>query len=238
MLCIGHRGAKGHEPENTLRSIRRGLELGAEWIEIDVYAVEGRLIVIHDDTLDRTTNGRGLVEEHTLEQLRSLDAGKGEKIPFLEEVFELVDRTAGINVELKGKNTARLAAPFLREQLSRGWTADQLLVSSFNHRELAEFKALAPEIRIGALLVALPVDNAALAERLGAFSINPSVDHVDKELVEDAHRRGLKVFVFTVNSPRAIRRMTALGVDGVFSDYPDRVIEERKKSARDGQHEP
>src|SRR5579884_3789243 len=90
-LCIGHRGARGHEPENTVRSVRRALELGADGIEIDVYFVDGELIVIHDPTLDRTTNGRGRIVRKTFAQLRSLDAGKGERIPTLREIFETVD---------------------------------------------------------------------------------------------------------------------------------------------------
>ncbi|HWB60056.1 MAG TPA: glycerophosphodiester phosphodiesterase family protein, partial [Chthoniobacteraceae bacterium] len=86
-LCIGHRGAKGLEPENTLRSIRRALDLGVDGVEIDAWFVDGEVIVIHDDTLERTTNGHGLVQEQTFDYLRSLDAGKGEKIPTLREVF-------------------------------------------------------------------------------------------------------------------------------------------------------
>src|SRR5436309_1394238 len=98
-LCIGHRGARGHEPENTVRSVRRAMELGANGIEVDVYFVDGELIVIHDDTLDRTTNGHGPVVEQSLDFIRSLDAGKGEKIPTLREIFDAVDRRAFINVE-------------------------------------------------------------------------------------------------------------------------------------------
>ncbi len=101
LFCFGHRGARGHEPENTLRSVRQALELGANGIEVDVHPADGRLVVIHDDTLNRTTNGAGLVAEKTFSYLRSLDAGQGERIPTLEEVFDVVNRRAVINVELK-----------------------------------------------------------------------------------------------------------------------------------------
>ena len=102
-LCIGHRGACGHEPENTLRSIRRALELGAHGVEIDVRLVHGELLVMHDAKLDRTTNGRGYLARKSLEVLRALDAGQGERIPTLREVFETVHRRAFINIELKGR---------------------------------------------------------------------------------------------------------------------------------------
>ncbi len=111
MLCIGHRGAAGLEPENTLRSVRRALEVGADGIEIDVHCLDGELVVIHDHSLNRTTNGAGALRHHTLAEARQLDAGKGERIPFLREVLDLVDRRALVNIELKG---ARTAAPQVR----------------------------------------------------------------------------------------------------------------------------
>lgn len=224
MICIGHRGAMGYEPENTLRSIGKALALGAPWIEIDVYHVEGHLVVIHDDRLERTTNGHGCVAEQSYDYLRSLDAGKGERIPTLEEVFDLVGTQAGINVELKGPGTARPVAELVKRRVRQGWHYDNILVSSFDHRELRRAKNLDPHLHIGALIVGLPVTNAAFAVELGAWSVNPSVEFVDREFVDDAHRRGLKVLVFTVNHPEDIARMMALNVDGVFTNYPDRVL--------------
>ena len=110
MIAIGHRGAMGHEPENTIRSVRKALELGASWVEVDVYPVEGELVVIHDDRLERTTNGRGYVVEQSLDSLRSLDAGKGEKIPLLREVFDAVDHRAGVNVQFQCPAATKLVA--------------------------------------------------------------------------------------------------------------------------------
>ena len=123
LICFAHRGASGHEPENTLLSIQMALSLGAQWIEIDVHAAEGELVVIHDKRLERTTDGRGYVAEQSLEYLRSLDAGKGERIPLLREVFDLVGRRAGINIELKGHGTATPAVSFIDEYVKpHGWT--------------------------------------------------------------------------------------------------------------------
>ena len=107
-LCIGHRGAMGHAPENTLLSLKKALEMGAPCVEVDVYFVDGHLLVFHDDRLERTTNGFGYLADHDFEYLRSLDAGEGERIPTLREVFETVGLKAGVNIELKGPGTARL----------------------------------------------------------------------------------------------------------------------------------
>lgn len=213
----------GHAPENTLASFARALELGAPWVELDVYLVDGMLVVFHDDTLERTTNGRGRLDACSFEQLRRLDAGGGQRVPTLEEVFDLCQGRAGINVELKGPGTAEAVAAFLHTQYRLGWEPGQVLVSSFDHRALARFRQLEPETPLGALYYGAPVDNAAQAEALGASTLHPSLDFVDAELVQDAHRRGLKVLVYTVNSEEDIARMRALGVDGVFTNYPERI---------------
>ncbi len=221
-IVFAHRGASGHEPENTLRSFKRALELGASWIETDVYAVEHELVVIHDDRLERTTNGTGYVMKRSLEYLRSLDAGKGERIPLLRELFELVGARAGINVELKGADTAKLLAKLIGELLAdRTLTRDQLLVSSFNHRELRKFSELMPEIRTGALIVRIPLFYARLAEKLGAWSVHVSSEFINRRFVDDAHQHGLKVYVYTVNDLEMLQRMRGLGVDGVFTNYPE-----------------
>jgi glycerophosphoryl diester phosphodiesterase len=225
LFCFGHRGARGHEPENTLRSIRKALELGADGVEVDVYFVEGELVVIHDRTLGRTTNGRGYVMKKSFAYLRSLDAGRGEKIPTLAEVFDTVNHRAVINVELKGPSTAAPVAALIdRYVRRRGWCYEEFVVSSFDHAQLKEVKKLRPKIRIGALMEKPKRNAAALVQRLGAWSLNPAKESVTPELVADAHQRGLKVFVFTVNEPEDIARMESLGVDGVFSDFPERVL--------------
>ncbi|HKI69483.1 MAG TPA: glycerophosphodiester phosphodiesterase family protein [Verrucomicrobiae bacterium] len=225
LFCFGHRGARGHEPENTLRSVRRALELGANGIEVDVYLADGRLIVIHDDTLSRTTNGSGCVAEKSFAYLRSLDAGKGERIPTLAEIFGSVNRRAVINVELKGPGTAESVVHLIERYIqAKNWRYEDFVVSSFDHSQIQTIKRLQPKIRTGALIKIVPPGLAKFAERLGAWSLHPGKRCVTPKLVADAHRRGLKVFVFTVNRPSEIAAMAALGVDGVFTDYPDRVV--------------
>lgn len=224
-LCIGHRGARGHEPENTLLSIRRGLELGAQAIEIDVWHVEGELVVIHDARLERTTNGKGVVARKTLSYLRSLDAGKGERIPTLREVFQTVGRRAMINVELKGRRTAAPTVRLIEEFVTmHGWTYEDFLVSSFNRTELRAIKD--PRIRIGLLLTRPSRFFALSARRVRASTVNPAYKWVSAKFVQDAHRQGLLVFPYTVNEAADIHRMREMGVDGIFTDYPERVMPE------------
>ena len=225
LFCFGHRGACGHEPENTVRSVRKALELGADGIEVDVYFADGHLMVIHDDTLARTTNGHGRVMKKSFTYLRSLDAGSGEHIPTLAEIFDAVNRRAVINVELKGPHTAAPVTALIAGYVNqRGWSYDDFLVSSFDHARIREATRLCPDVRIGALIMKAPRGLAKFAETLGAWSLHAASRCVTPELVADAHRRGLKVFVFTINHPREIARMKKLGVDGVFSDFPERVV--------------
>jgi glycerophosphoryl diester phosphodiesterase len=225
-LCFAHRGASGHEPENTLLAIEKAIALGAPWIEIDVFAVEDELVVIHDERLEKTTNGKGLVMRQSLAYLRSLDAGKGQRIPLLREVFDLTQGRVGVNVELKGPETA---APVVRliDEYSKGpqgMSGGRILLSSFNFRELLKVRSLKPDIPIGALGFGLPPRHAKFAQDLGAVSVHTSMARVNRAFVDDAHRRGLKVFVYTVNRPEDVKRMRAMGVNGVFTNYPERVL--------------
>jgi len=228
LLCIGHRGAMGHAPENTLASFQKALELGTPCVELDVYYVDGKLMVFHDDRLERTTNGSGYLLDQNFDYLRSLDAGNGEKIPTLREVFEAIDLRAGVNIELKGPDTARPVVEFISALRKHGWNDDLILVSSFNHRKLAEVRRIDSRIRLGAMIVGLPVDNAAFAAVLGAYSVHLSLEFIDRRFVDNAHSRGLRVFVFTVNHPDDICKMEKLGVDGVFTNYPERVLRHQK----------
>ncbi len=216
----------GHEPENTLASIHKALELGVSYIEVDVCSVEGRLVVFHDARLERTTNGIGYLKEQSFEYLRSLDAGGGQCIPTLEEVCEALFSRACINIELKGPGTAASVSELIPELVRRGWNQDAILISSFDHRELAEMKRLIQNVKLGALICGIPVDHARFAEDLGAFSVHPSLEFVDQRFVDDAHSRNLKVYVHTVNHPEDIARSYRLGVEGVFTNFPERVLEQ------------
>jgi len=220
MLCIGHRGAAGHEPENTLRSIRRALHMGADGVEIDVYFHQGALIVLHDARLDRTTNARGPFRRHTLDSLRRLDAGNGERIPLLHEVLDTVNRRALVNIELKGPRTAAPVLALLRDYLFRGWTPADFILSSFRRTELRQLRA--SEFPIGILFARSPRLFRPLARALDAYSIHVPLSQVTSRLVSRVHADGRKLFVFTVNDRADMDRMQALRVDAIFTDFPDR----------------
>lgn len=224
-IKIGHRGARGYEPENTLRSFKKALELDVDMVELDVYVCKtAELVVIHDDKVNRTTDGTGYVTKKTLTELRDLDAGQGEKIPTLEEILDLVNNNSGVNIELKGPNTATPVADIINKYITKKyWSDNNFLVSSFNHRELAKFKKILPQVKIGALFAGIPFNYAKLAKELNAYSINLSQEFISQELVDDAHEQGLKVFVFTVNDNDDIQKIKSMGVDGIFSDFPDRL---------------
>lgn len=223
LFCIGHRGAMGYAPENTLLSIQKAIELKVDMIEIDVYYIDGELVVIHDDRLERTTNGAGYVWDKTFAELRVLDAGRGQQIPTLQEVADLIPDNIEINIEIKGRTATRPVLEFINQRCNNKNDKQRFLVSSFIHQELVLAHELDKDIRIGALCCAEPVKLAKFASKLNAYSVNPSLEFVTKEFVNDAHTRELKVFVYTVNHPEDITRMRDMGVDGVFSNYPDRV---------------
>ena len=234
LLVIGHRGAMGYEPENTLASFRKAIDLGADAIELDVYFLEGHLVVFHDETLERTTNGQGLLLEQNFTRLRSLDAGHGEKIPTLTEVFALINGRVPLNIELKGPDTAAPVVDFISGKRLAGLANEMFLVSSFNRELLVGVRQLDPHILLGVLVDTPLPDHLDFADELNAYAINSPLATVDKSLVSEAHDRGLKVFVYTVDEANDMKRMAELGADGVFSNYPDRVAGVRGKKKNPG----
>lgn len=221
MLMIGHRGAMGCAPENTLLSIHKAIELGADWVEIDVHCVADKLLVIHDETVDRTTNGRGKLIDYSFEELRALDAGLGQRIPTLQEVLEVTVGKVGLNIELKGLGTGKVLTSLLRSTPET--YKNKMLVSSFLMPELEQVVRLNQHVKIGVLAGNNINESIAWATKLKAFSIHLRLQKVTPKWVDRAHDLGLKVYVYTVNKVVQIRRMKELGVDGVFSDYPNRL---------------
>ncbi|WP_306519146.1 glycerophosphodiester phosphodiesterase family protein [Rheinheimera sp.] len=222
MFIFAHRGVSGHFPENTLQAIQAALDCGADGIEIDVYALEDELVVIHDRELNRTTNGTGVLEDYSLPELLKLDAGAGEKIPILWQVLELVQNRCVLNIELKGHDTAALLVKLLhkaRSELGTDWST--LLISSFHHPLLQQLKTLIPELAIGALTASIPLNYCAFATEIGAVSVHCDRAFIDEKMVQDAKQRGLKVYVYTVNNEREARRLQQMGVDGIFCNFPN-----------------
>ncbi len=222
MLIIGHRGAPHHAPENTLGSFKKAMEMQASMIELDISLCRsGELVVIHDERVDRTTDGEGLVSRLTLKELKKLDAGGGERIPTLAEAMDLLNGKVRLNIELKGKNTAPALNRFLAEYLGgSAWRIEDLLVSSFDLVELSRFKALSPGMALGPLHGGVPLEGSEFARPLAPRSLHFNLDFIREELVAQAHRNGYQVYVFTVDHPEDRERMKALGVDGIFSNDP------------------
>ena len=225
MLRIAHRGASAIAPENTLAAIRRAIELGARWVEVDVQACADGLVVIHDDTLERTTNGHGPLATQTVDALRKLDAGylqpgHGERIPLPDEVLDLCRGRCAVNLELKAPNVAPRLLPLLAQTLAGGWPADALLCSSFDWPQLAALRAALPGLSLGVLCEQVDAAAVTMAHALGARVIACALQHADADAVAAAHGAGCALWVFTVNDADCAARLAALGVDGIFSDHP------------------
>lgn len=225
MLVIGHRGACGHKPENTLSSFTKAIELGVDMIELDVWqCASGELVVFHDHKVDRMTNGTGYVTQKRLDELKVLEIQGSERIPMLEEVFDLVRRKIKICIELKGPGTAQPVAELIMRYVNtKGWSYDDFVVSSFDHYKLRECKKVCLNIRTGAHMYGLPIGFGLFAYQAGADIALINIGFVNKEFVDDIHARGMQVFVCIVNATEDAHLMKFLGVDGIMSDYPDRV---------------
>ncbi|MDX2073905.1 MAG: glycerophosphodiester phosphodiesterase family protein [Alphaproteobacteria bacterium] len=223
MKKYGHRGACGHAPENTLASFRRAIEMGVDGIEFDIQlSKDGEPVVIHDESLERTTSGSGNVADFTYAELQKFDAGNGEKIPHLNDVFALADKRCELLIELKCDAVA-VVEKIIRAQVAKGWKYEQLPVLSFNHFWLQDIRRINPEILTCASFEAIPVSLAAIGSEAGAGIIGPYVGAITQALVDDAHARGMKVVTWTANTPEQIAAAKALGVDGIISDYPERL---------------
>lgn len=229
---IGHRGAMGHCPENTFASFERALDLGADWIELDVHRTrDGALAVIHDELVDRTTNGHGLVKDHTLAELMQLDAGAwfapefaGQRIPILDEVLVWAREHQTV-VDIEIKNAPIYYAGIeeaVVESLDRAGMAEQVIVISFDHRSVQRLKALDGRIVTGVLYAARPVDGGlGLARAAQADAVLPHWAYVRREDVEVAHDAGLAVAPWASSDPAVLGNLIAAGVDAIGTNHPD-----------------
>jgi glycerophosphoryl diester phosphodiesterase len=228
---IGHRGAPAYAPENTMASFRRAAKLGATFIETDLrLSHDAQFVAMHDATLDRTSNGRGLVRDFTLAQLRELDAGSwfgpefaGEKIPTLEEILAFA-READVVFYLEIKHEAGWGVHHGVAGALRGANeAARTVVISFDPSMLANLRRLDAGLLMG-FLFENPLENVVeKAQQIGVRQICPRADLVTRELLSQAHEAGLQVATWTVNEPAQMDALIAMGVNGIMSDYPDRL---------------
>ncbi|MFB9109104.1 glycerophosphodiester phosphodiesterase [Flavobacterium gyeonganense] len=225
MLKIAHRGAKAYEPENTLQAFQKALELNSDGIELDVHiSADEHIIVMHDETIDKMTNGKGDINTYTLSELKSfLVAGKFQ-IPTLNEVFDLVDKKCFINVELKNADTSKNVVSLIEKYITeKGWNYEHFIISSFDWNALKEVQKLNPNIPIG-VLTEEDLDMAlAFAETIKAKAIHPDFQLLNKEKVLQIQEKGFLVFPWTVNSEEDIQKVKSYNVNGIISDNPDKI---------------
>jgi glycerophosphoryl diester phosphodiesterase len=219
ILKIGHRGAKGYEPENTLISFEKAIDLKVDGIELDVHlSLDGVLMVIHDETIDRTTDRKGFVNLFIALELKKY------KIPTLIEVLDLVNQKCFINIELKGIGTAKPVVDLITHYISeKNWNYNDFLASSFDWKMLEEVQMLNPKIQIGVLTEESVDEALAFAKKIKAFSIHPYYVLLSKENVALVQENGFEVYPWTVNSIADIQKIKSFNVNGIISDFPDRI---------------
>ncbi|MBZ4645997.1 MAG: glycerophosphoryl diester phosphodiesterase [Petroclostridium sp.] len=242
-LIIAHRGASGESPENTFASFRLAIEQGCDAIELDVHlSADGELIVCHDDFINRTTNGIGKISDMTVSELKKYDAGiwyherfKGEKIPLLEEVFDLVPKEVIINVEIK--NIPSYYPDIERKLLELMIKKDRIynvVISSFDHQCLQQIKLLEQEVKIGLLYSSNLAHHRGYANifEMPVYSLHPYYQSINQQNIIDAINHGLEVYAWTVNEYRDMNKLIDFGVTGIITDFPEKlkkVLTERFK---------
>ncbi|MEV7976609.1 glycerophosphodiester phosphodiesterase family protein [Streptomyces sp. NPDC086519] len=215
-LTIGHRGVMGVEPENTLRSFVAAQQAGLDLIELDLHlSKDGALVVMHDAEVDRTTDGTGPIAEKTLEELRALDAGRGERVPVLEEVLDAV--RSPLQVEIKDVAAARALA----EVMQRRDLVSRVEVSSFHDEAVAEIGRLVPGVRTALIASRYGTDVVERAREAGAATLCLNIRRLTLEVVEHARKADLRVIGWVVNTQDHLRLVRALQLDGATTDYPE-----------------
>jgi glycerophosphoryl diester phosphodiesterase len=227
---IGHRGASGYAPENTMVSYKKAFEMGAEMVELDIYkSADGVLTIMHDSNAKRTTGVDLEIEKTTYAEIAKLDAGSsfgkefaGEQVPTLEQVLAWAAGKIQVNIEIKGDGCEEGVVSLINKYEMK----NSVIVSSFNHAYLKKIKELDPDIQTGALVgdIAGKEDLDKIIEECHPDAVNPRFTGVDKKIVKAAHDRGLQVNVYTVNDPISMRMLIKAGVDGIITNFPDVLL--------------
>lgn len=215
MLKIGHRGAKGHAAENTLASFTKAIDLGVDMIELDIQlSIDKVPMVIHDTTVDRTTSSIGLVTDYSAKELQKLG------IPTLRDVFDLVHNQCEINIEIKVFSATQSVLDLIDQNI---FDKNKILISSFDWNALQEVRFHDEDIRIG-VLTETDLDLAlAFAKFIKAYSIHPYYHLITAENTQKIKEKHFKVFPWTINEPTAITFVKSLNVDGIITDFPERL---------------
>ncbi len=238
MLTVAHRGASGYAPENTIASFDKAIELKADFIEIDLQlSKDGQLVVIHDESVERTTNGKGNIRDLTYQELRNLDAGSwfhesfsGEKIPAFDEVLDRYIEKCGLLIELKSPALYPGIEQKVADVLaSRGLIANQqsnVIVQSFDTNSMKLFRQISPAMPIGVLVKFTPrgISNAQLKDfKSYADYVNPNKRLVTKKLISRIHEQNMKIIPYTIRDRKTAQAFMRLELDGITTDYPDYI---------------
>ncbi len=220
ILRIGHRGARGHAPENTPAAIERGIALHAHLVEFDVRATrDGQLVLLHDTTLDRTTNGHGAIEDQLWNDVKQLTGGDGHPLPLLADALRATSGRTGVMIEIKAEGIARQVYRTVREIQFSG----PIIYASFFHDELLSVRHEDLQAQTLTLIEAVPVNRTAFATDAQATHVGVAFETLTPSFLKSLHDHSLQVFVYTVNEPADIQTAKAMGVDGIISDYPERL---------------
>jgi glycerophosphoryl diester phosphodiesterase len=241
VYILGHRGASGTAPENTKAAFNQALQVGADGVELDVHLTKDKkLVVIHDERVDRTTDGIGYIKDLTLKEIKKLDAGSyfspkyaGERILTLEEGLELTQSSNLINIEIKNiiikyKYIEREVVNIIKKMNLES----KVICSSFNHYSIALIKQLSPDIKTGLLYVSTLYQPWAYAESIGADAIHPQYYSVSSEIVNACHKNNIRVNVWSVDDKSAIKQMISNQVDTIITNYPEialKILENNKQ---------
>ena len=227
VIVVGHRGAMGHALENTIESVKKAIKLNVDGIEIDVFKSKtGELIVYHDPFLSRLSNSNAFIEQISLDSIKKVELKGGLSIPTLNEVINIIPEKIFLNIELKGSNTAFETNKVIIEYLKEfNLPPSKFIISSFRWDELKKFRDLNKDIPIAILVDSLyKIDNAIkLAKEINAIALNPNNKFITKKIVSKIQSNNIKVFPYTINSPKNIKRMKLMGVDAIITDYPERI---------------
>ena len=227
ILRIGHRGSKGYVAENTLESINHAILLGVDGIEIDVFkCLSGELVLSHENNLKRLTGKSGQLEKLTLGELKKFLVVGKYKIPTLTDVLQTIETPLFVNIELKGLNTAQATSKIITNlSKSTSWRLENFIISSFNWNELEQFRSIDKNTPVGVLVSNSMSINEAIefGKKINAQAIHPNFKLLNEKTVKKIKNNGFKIYTWTVNSKDDINYMKKFKVDGIISDFPDKI---------------
>ncbi len=224
-LKIGHRGAPGYEPENTIKSFEKAISMGVDMIELDVHLCKsGEVIIIHDKKVNRTTNGKGFVKKKSLDKLKILDAGKGEKIPTLQEVLDFVNKRVKVNIELKGSGTTEAVLKIVEKNITKNkWKYSQFIISSFDSKKIKKLSKLNKDLQLGVLSKKGHKFLFRKAKEIKAYSIHLHLKQANKKIIKKIQQEGFKVFLYTIKTEKDAKKAKSLLPNGIICDSPNLI---------------